>query len=142
MKSCAYCGSDNEDNATHCRSCGTAEFRVPAPPSPPQAQKVVRWFKIYSAALCSLYAALAVYSICGGFAVKEEDESGAWVFIATFPFFGACLLPLVLKPAPWLWTYDLVIICLGMTSACFLPVSIPLLIHWIKPETKAYFGKT
>jgi hypothetical protein len=33
-----------------------------------------------------------------------------------------------------------VIICLGMTSACFLPVCIPLLIFWIKPETKLYFG--
>lgn len=52
------------------------------------------------------------------------------------------VLPLVLGPWPWLWTYDLVIICLGMTSTCILPASIPLLIFWLKPETKRYFGKS
>jgi MFS family permease len=54
----------------------------------------------------------------------------------------ASLLPLVLSPRPWLWTYALFVICLGMTSACFLPACIPLLIFWLKPETKSYFGKT
>jgi hypothetical protein len=54
----------------------------------------------------------------------------------------ASLLPLVLSPRPWLWTYNLVIICLGMTSACFLAACIPLLIYWLKPEAKNYFGKT
>jgi hypothetical protein len=63
------------------------------------------------------------------------------LFIMCLPLFGACLLPLVLRPQPWLWTYDLVIICLGMTSACFLPACIPLLIFWLKPETKHYFGR-
>jgi hypothetical protein len=29
-----------------------------------------------------------------------------------------------------------------MTSACFLPACIPLLIYWIKPDVKAYFGRT
>ena len=100
------------------------------------------WFKVYSGVLCSVYAALAVYSICVSFADIEEDWAGPWLLLIALPFFGACLLPLVLKPRPWLWTYDLVIICLGMTSACFLPACIPLLIHWMKPETKAYFGKT
>ncbi len=27
MKSCAYCGRENPDEATHCRECGTTEFR-------------------------------------------------------------------------------------------------------------------
>jgi hypothetical protein len=30
---------------------------------------------------------------------------------------------------------------IGMTSCCFLPFLIPLLIYWLKPETKAYFGR-
>ena len=41
----------------------------------------------------------------------------------------------------WLWIYDLIIICLGMTSACFWPAVIPLLIFWLKPETKRHFGR-
>jgi hypothetical protein len=32
-----------------------------------------------------------------------------------------------------------VTIGLGMTSACTLPICIPLLIFWLKPETKAFF---
>jgi len=49
---------------------------------------------------------------------------------------------LFLRPKPWVWIYDLVIICMGMTSACFLPAAIPLLIYWLKPEVKAHFGRT
>jgi hypothetical protein len=67
--------------------------------------------------------------------------TGALLLIVGLALFVVCLLPLVLKPRPWLWTYDLVIICLGMTSACILLASIPLLIFWIKPKVKRYFGK-
>jgi hypothetical protein len=35
----------------------------------------------------------------------------------------------------------MVLICIGMNSCCLLPASIPLLIFWIKPETKTYFGR-
>ena len=31
MKTCAYCGRENNDDATRCWDCGTAEFVVPAP---------------------------------------------------------------------------------------------------------------
>ena len=37
MKPCAYCGRENEDDATGCRECGTTEFGVAKPPSPPVA---------------------------------------------------------------------------------------------------------
>jgi hypothetical protein len=39
------------------------------------------------------------------------------------------------------WVYDIVLICLGMTSVCCMPVTIPLLIFWIKPDAKAWFGR-
>jgi len=32
MKSCAYCGRENLDNATNCRECGTDEFQGVTPP--------------------------------------------------------------------------------------------------------------
>ena len=76
----------------------------------------------------------------------EMSRLGALVMGSVLLLMGlgllvASLLPLVLRPRPWLWTYDLVIICLGMTSACFLPACIPLLIFWLKPGMKSYFGK-
>ena len=52
------------------------------------------------------------------------------------------LIGVFLPRKPWAWVYGLVLICIGLTSVCCLPVTIPLLIHWIKPETKYYFGRT
>jgi hypothetical protein len=48
---------------------------------------------------------------------------------------------LLLPPRPWTWIYHLVIICFGMTSACCIPMCVPLVIFWLKPDTKAYFGR-
>jgi len=28
MKNCAYCGKENDDDAIHCRECGTDEFKT------------------------------------------------------------------------------------------------------------------
>ena len=42
---------------------------------------------------------------------------------------------------PWAWIYGMVLICIGLTSPCCLPVTIPLLIGWIKDDAKAYFGR-
>lgn len=67
---------------------------------------------------------------------------GALMLLIGLGLFAACLLPLLVSPRSWLWTYDLVIICLGMSSACFLPACIPLLIFWLKPDTKRYFGRS
>jgi hypothetical protein len=36
MKPCAYCGRENQDEATHCVECGTAEFVPATPPVPPE----------------------------------------------------------------------------------------------------------
>lgn len=112
--------------------------------------KVVAWFKIYAAFLCVLYLAVAAASLFFFLADPEEIDMsttvarlmGALWLLMGLALFAACLLPLLVSPRPWLWTYDLVIICLGMSSACFLPACIPLLIFWLKPDTKGYFGRS
>ena len=38
MKSCAYCGRENQDDATYCCECGTLEFVVPDSPAAPVQQ--------------------------------------------------------------------------------------------------------
>jgi hypothetical protein len=42
----------------------------------------------------------------------------------------------------WVWIYGIVMIGIGMTSLCCLPATIPLLIFWLKPETRQYFGRS
>ena len=112
--------------------------------------KVVFWFRIYSGCLCFIYLLVAGASLFFFFADPADLEMpaagarfiGVMFVLMGLGLFAACLLPLVMKPRPWLWIYDLVIICLGMGSPCFLPACIPLLIFWIKPETKSYFGRS
>jgi hypothetical protein len=110
--------------------------------------KVITWFNVYCIFLCVIYLAVALFPVLIFFLASDDPEMprafaimiGGLFALMGMVLFAMSLLPLVLRPRPWLWTYDLVIICLGMTSACFLPVCIPLMLFWIKPETKKYFG--
>lgn len=117
----------------------------------PQAAKpkVVFWFQVYCWVLCVMYLAVAAFSMVFFTLPAEEMDMpqplsylmGLLFLVMGLVLMLACMLPLLLRPRPWLWTYNLVIICLGMTSACFLPFCIPLLIFWLKPEAKNHFGK-
>ncbi len=110
---------------------------------------VIFWFKFYSASLLFLYlltAGFSLFLLFGDSSFMEMPKGSAYVFgglmlAISLVLIVACLLPLILAPRPWLWVYNLVIICLGMTSACYLIVCVPLLIFWLKPETQRYFGK-
>jgi hypothetical protein len=120
----------------------------PDPVAPPQPTVVI-WFKVYAGFLCLVYAALVVAGVALLFVdldVPAEEQAG--LRVATILIFSMCVplaviffVPLVVPPRPWVWTYSLILICLGMTSVCFLPFVIPLLIYWIKPDVKAYYGK-
>ncbi len=111
--------------------------------------KVVVWFKVYAAVLCVLYLLVAAASFpLLTFDPAELEMSpveakvmGVMFLIMGVVLFVACLLPFFLRPRPWVWVYNLVIICFGLTSACFLIACVPLLIFWLKPEVKAYYGK-
>jgi len=119
---------------------------------PPQivieTPRVVWWFKFYCGFLAFIYLSLIAFSLFLLFGElppgeTSEDEArflgGIFLFLGSILFI-ACLTPFFASPRPWVWIYDLVIIGLGMTSACFLPVCVPLLVFWLKPETKKYFG--
>ena len=111
---------------------------------------VIKWFQVYCWVLCVMYLAVAAFSLVFFLGDPSEMEMsrgaalvvGTGILLIGLGLLVVSLLPLILRPRPWLWTYDLIIICLGMTSACFLPACIPLLIFWLKPEAKSYFGKT
>jgi hypothetical protein len=114
-----------------------------------QPPKVIGWFKVYCGFLCLLYMAVAALSLL--FLLPDPADLkmspvearlvGMLLLVLGLGFFGVCLLPLIVRPRPWLWVYDLVVICLGMTSACILPASVPLLIFWLRPDVKQHFGK-
>lgn len=114
---------------------------------------VITWYKAYCILMALLYLAVAgfglVMMVLGVVAPEAVDTSAfelilmgviyAILGIALFvPFVTAVFLP----PRPWVWVYGMVMICIGMTSCCCLPACIPLLIFWIKPDAKNFFGRT
>jgi hypothetical protein len=114
---------------------------------------VVKWFRVYAGAMAGIYL-LLILVFAGGlvFAVMNQQRLDAeraqlivmvGVLIVTMlPFLAAFVASLFLKARPWVWVYDLVLITFGFTGCLTLPFAIALLIYWIKPETKAYFGRT
>jgi hypothetical protein len=121
-------------------------------PSTPDRPPIVTWQHRY----CGFMSAVYVFCIAMGafmlaFRNEGADErhsaaelavTGAILIAVGVTFSIAYGLAPFMRPAPWLWVYDLVLIGLGLTSVCCLPICIPLLIVWIKPDTKAYFGRS
>ena len=116
---------------------------------PAEAPKVLAWFKVYSALLAAVYLAFAGASLIFylGDPVQLDTTKEGAIFVGLILLVmglgltAAFALPFFLKPRPWVWVYNLVLICIGLTSPCCMPASIPLLIYWLKPEAKAYFGR-
>lgn len=79
--------------------------------------------------------------------MQSDEKAGVMIYgvillVIGLPLAVACALPFFLPRKPWVWVYDLVIICLGMNSCCLLPASVALLIFWIKPDVKLWFNRT
>lgn len=112
-------------------------------------RKTFFWYRVYLAILMVLYAAVAVVGVVL-VVVKPESRQyeqaeivmlgGLYAALGTV-FFIIFAAALFLPPKPYNWVVGIVLICVGMTSCCFLPICVPLLIYWIKPETQTFFGR-
>jgi hypothetical protein len=128
--------------------------------TPRKTPAVVKWYRLYCGALAFVYLVLVVLFFVGWFylAAKGFDDPAfrrqlegmpEWFWLIYLGFlFGICLFlagvyiaAFFLPRKPWVWIYHMILICIGFTSACCLPAAIPLFIYWLKPETKAYFGR-
>ena len=118
--------------------------------TPPACKPAVwNWYIAYVAAMALMYAVVSVLGIVllviePSLLEMESAElkvQGAVCFVMGallfLPFAAAPFIP----RRPWTWIYHLVLICLGMTSCCCLPATIPLLIFWLKPDCKQFFGR-
>ena len=121
------------------------------PPSPHYVgtPPVLLWERVY----CGFMALLYVLCAVGGVAAvvfrnqlaDRENPAEFWLFFGImFGGMGAVLAlaylaSFFLPRRPWAWIYHIFMIGIGLTSGCTLVAALPLLIYWIKPETKAYF---
>jgi len=117
-----------------------------------QTPTVVRWYKVYAAFMAALYVLvvlgiLALWAFEAKWILDSEIPSIAWLayllffLLLSLALAAAFLAVFFLAPKPWVWVYHLILICLGLSSPCLLPACVPLLIFWLKPETRAYYGR-
>ena len=123
-----------------CKRCG-ASLNLATPPA-------YKWFVVYCVLMAVLYLATAAMGIVFMFIEPDRDMSeveakimGSLFLILGLVFFVPFAVAPILPRKSWVWVFGLVLICIGLTSACCLPVCIPLLIHWLKPEMKAFYGR-
>ena len=102
------------------------------------------WYVVYALTMAFMYLACAVGGVVLAVAAEGGEDSVAQGIVMTVIGLPLLLLygaaPFFPK-RPWAWTFHMVLIALSGTSACCIPVCIPLIIFWLKPETKAFFGK-
>ncbi|HVS31463.1 MAG TPA: hypothetical protein VMS98_08405 [Thermoanaerobaculia bacterium] len=104
----------------------------------------VRWFKVYVAVLSALYLLIVIAgAIVIAMNLSERDGliAGIIMTLAGLLFLAIYAAGLFLPPRPWAWIYALVLIAGGFTSCLTLPFSIVLLVQFLQPETKTYFGR-
>ncbi|REJ75926.1 MAG: hypothetical protein DWQ47_09855 [Acidobacteria bacterium] len=112
-------------------------------------RKTFMWYRVYCGVLLFLYifvAFMGILLLSGFGAESQQDEmemmiTGAVYGVIGFVFAVAYGIALFLPRKPYNWVVGIVMIAIGLTSCCFLPATVPLLIFWLKPETKAYFGR-
>lgn len=112
-------------------------------------RRTVFWFRMYCALMSLIY--LLVFFIGAYLAIvqpvtRQYGKTEVFIVGVAYAIVDALLLllfgfGLTVPARRSTWIYGIVLIAIGMTSVCFLPITIPLLIFWIKPETKAVFGR-
>jgi drug/metabolite transporter (DMT)-like permease len=112
-------------------------------------RKTFFWYRVYCAAMAALYFGLTIMGLV--LAVMQPDTReyereevlimGIIYAIVGMVFFVVYAVALFLPPRPYNWVVGFVMMAIGMTSCCFIPAVIPLLIFWIKPETQQFFGR-
>jgi hypothetical protein len=138
---CRQCGLVNWDYEESCKRC-SASLSVETP-------SAYKWYIVYCVLMALLYLATAAMGIAFLFIEPDRNTSEAEAKIMGFTLlvlglacFGVYAAAPFLPRKSWVWVFGLVLICLGLTSLCLLPVCIPLLLAWLKPEMKIFFGRT
>jgi hypothetical protein len=125
------------------------QYATPPPTAPAGRPAVMTWYIVYCVAMALLYLLCTVFGVVLLAAADKladgEDTEAIYVQGVILLVIGGALL-LLYGIAPFLprrkfaWIYGFITIGIGLTSLCTLPFCIPLLIFWVKPETKAYLN--
>lgn len=140
---CYQCGLVNWDYEEFCKRCGAVQYPKAETPS------AHKWYVGYCIFMALLYLASAAIGIVFLFVEPADPQMNAdevrvmgvvillMGLVFSAPYAAAPFLP----RKSWVWVFGLVLICIGLTSLCLLPICIPLLISWLKPEMKEFYNR-
>ena len=100
----------------------------------PGKPKTVFWFQIYCQVLILISFLLLLHLFLGDFA-------GDYPLLTFSTVFGLvlCVPPLFLPRKHWVWIYNLTLLGISVTSLIFIPVAVPLIVLYSKPEVRKYY---
>jgi hypothetical protein len=118
------------------------------PPGDSQEPAVRKWYLVFCIAMaisCLPLVILGCNFLLNGPSEQKMSPQEAQVLGFIFLGMGAVLITLYvaapfLPRRKWAWIIGIVLIVFSMSGTCCLPAAIPLLIFWVKPETKAFYG--
>lgn len=112
----------------------------------PERPKVVFWFRVYAAFMASVYGIVVVAGVLLVALSPSLDDPvlvivGPIYIVLGLVFGLGFALSFAFKPSPFSWVYDIVLICIGFGGCPTIAAAIPLLIFWIRPETRRHYGR-
>ena len=124
----------------------------PAPlPSGGPKPAVWNWYVLYCVLMAVLYLAVTIvgatmFVFATDWADSVDEDAivlrvqGALFAATGFALFWLYAVAPLLPKKKVAWIMGFITIGVGMTSACCLPATIPLLIFWLKDDLKAYLN--
>ncbi len=121
-----------------------------APPYEAERPGVVVWARVYAIAFAVMYLLTTCFGVFLLFMAGNlhgDREATAMIEGIVMLVLGPALmvLSIVAAAAPrkkWGWIVNVCLMGLGCTSCMCMPAAIPLLVFWLKPEAKRWYGMT
>ena len=121
-------------------------------PMPGQRPRVVVWYLVYCVLMTLMYLSVSAFGIAFAMFPEEMFEPdpdmsaadarmmGVMMLVFCLPFALFYLVAVLMRRNKASWIVGIVAIGIGLTSACLWPMTIPLLIFWLKDATRAYYN--
>jgi hypothetical protein len=117
-----------------------------------RAPEGVVYFRVYGVLACVLYGLVALMGgalLVSPLFLDRSAIADTGVGFLVAGGFYACvglahvvpaLIALCAGRRPWVHVLGIVVLGMGMFNVCCLPINIPLLVVWMKPETRRWYG--